>query len=334
MTTASLDTAVSTSVTVVNSPVASGGREVTPLSQSSSHSSSSTELASAHSSYSETFLSASESPKIEPRENKEKSASPEKPQSVTIRAAVTIDFSQWLEALLINLLLASTIQKTDALTLSVIKHLCSQGMSELVSKKTLLELLLLSNVPSASPAIRTAILGSDLARTSSLLSLLSSLQSDAENFIATLMEKLPVILEPSHVSVIINNNCLLHNTSLVTMMVVMAPQLLTTNKAWARPMVDFLLMTVRRLQVCKSEEDVEGAQNVILNARKLGYIPWRQYKTAVSSLLAADIDSGQCQDIFVSLSVLVVLVIWLSWLLFLLVVGCCGLLLLVVGCCC
>ena len=103
VTTASLDTAVSTSVTVVNSPVASGGREVTPLSPSSSHSSSSTELASAHSSYSETFLSASESPKIEPREIKEKSASPEKPQSVTIRAAVTIDFSQWLEALLISL---------------------------------------------------------------------------------------------------------------------------------------------------------------------------------------------------------------------------------------
>lgn len=105
VTTASLDTAVSSSVTVVNSPAAaSGGRVATPMSPSSSHSSSSTELASAHSSYSETFLSASESPKVEPREKKEKSATPqENRQTVNIRAEVTIDFSQWLEALLISL---------------------------------------------------------------------------------------------------------------------------------------------------------------------------------------------------------------------------------------
>ena len=103
VTTASLDTAVSSSVTVVHSPDPAGGRVATPMSPASSHSSSSTELASAHSSYSETFLSASESPKAEPREKKAKSASPEKPLSITIRAAVTIDFSQWLEALLISL---------------------------------------------------------------------------------------------------------------------------------------------------------------------------------------------------------------------------------------
>ena len=94
-----LDTAVSSSVTVVHSPDTRD--TASPPSPASSHSSSSTELASAHSSYSDTFLSASDSPKAEA---KEKSASPEKqPASIAIRAAVTIDFSKWLEALFISL---------------------------------------------------------------------------------------------------------------------------------------------------------------------------------------------------------------------------------------
>ena len=94
-----LDMAVSSSVTVVHSPDTRD--TASPLSPTSYHSSSSTELASAHSSYSDTFLSASDSPKVEA---KEKSASPEKqPASIAIRAAVTIDFSQWLEALFISL---------------------------------------------------------------------------------------------------------------------------------------------------------------------------------------------------------------------------------------
>ena len=94
-----LDMAVSSSVTVVHSPDTRD--TASPLSPTSYHSSSSTELASAHSSYSDTFLSASDSPKVEA---KEKSASPEKqPASIAIRAAVTIDFSHLLEALFISL---------------------------------------------------------------------------------------------------------------------------------------------------------------------------------------------------------------------------------------
>ena len=148
-------------------------------------------------------------------------------------------------------------------------------MVDHVSKKTLLELLLLSTLPISSSAIRAAILDSDLARTSSLLSLLSSLSSDAENFISTLMEKLPVILEPGHVRVITDNNCLLHNTTLVTMMLAMAPQLLASIKAWSRPMVDLLVITVMRLRVSKSEEEVDMTQNVILNSRKTKIDPKR-----------------------------------------------------------
>merc|ERR1719419_892270 len=101
-----LDTAVATSVTVVNSPEASESLQENIFgSPASSHSSSSTELASAHSnhsSYSETFLSASESPKVE-REGDGKPAQSEKINSAAIRAGVTIDFSQWLEAMLISL---------------------------------------------------------------------------------------------------------------------------------------------------------------------------------------------------------------------------------------
>ena len=210
-----------------------------------------------------------------------------------------------LEALLINLLLVSTNQRADLLTLSVIKHLCSQSMIETVSKKTMLELLLLSTLPISSSAVRSAILGSDLARTSSLLSLLSSLTTDAENFITALMEKLSVILEPGHVSVITTNNCLLHHNTLVTMMLVMAPQLLASNTAWSQPMVDLLVLTIKRLQVIKSEEESETSQNVIMNSRKVGYIPWRQYKAAISSVLVGNTEPGHCQDIFVSLPVLV-----------------------------
>ena len=88
---AMLDTAVTTTVTVI------GDNTAAPASPALSNASSSTELASAHSSYSDTFLSASDSPKVVEREEKEKVA------SASIRAAVTIDFSQWLEALYISL---------------------------------------------------------------------------------------------------------------------------------------------------------------------------------------------------------------------------------------
>ena len=210
-----------------------------------------------------------------------------------------------LEALLINLLLVSTNQKTDALTLSVIKHLCSQNMIESLSKKVMIELVLVSTLSVSSPAIRSAILTSVMARSSSLLSLLSSLDADSDNFITALIEKLPVILAPDHVSLIVNNNCLLHNITLVTMMLVMAPQLVNSNKAWPHALVGLLVMTVMKLQVCKSEEPVENTQNLIMNSRKLSYIPWNLFKTSISSLLSANMDSGLCQDIFVALPVLV-----------------------------
>jgi len=100
-----LDTAVTSTVTVVSSselppslPV-----DISPSSPTSSHSSSSTELASAHSMSSDsTFMSASESPKVV----QDTFCSPiqQARQTTNIpRTSVVIDFSQWLEALFIAL---------------------------------------------------------------------------------------------------------------------------------------------------------------------------------------------------------------------------------------
>ena len=88
---ASLDTALTTTVTVISSP--DPADLPAPSSPTSSHSSSSTELASAHSSASDsTYMSASGSPKVDPL-----------PSSALVRSAVSLDFSQWLEALFISL---------------------------------------------------------------------------------------------------------------------------------------------------------------------------------------------------------------------------------------
>ena len=85
-----LDTALTTTVTVINSP---DPCDIPPASPASSHSSSSTELASAHSSASDsTYMSASGSPKVEPLA-----------ESSLLRSSVSLDFSQWLEALFISL---------------------------------------------------------------------------------------------------------------------------------------------------------------------------------------------------------------------------------------
>merc|ERR1719228_293604 len=99
-----LDTAVTSTVTVVSSPELPPSLpvDISPASPTSSHSSSSTELASAHSMSSDsTFMSASESPKV----GQDTFCSPAQKsrQSTIPRATVVIDFSQWLEALFIAL---------------------------------------------------------------------------------------------------------------------------------------------------------------------------------------------------------------------------------------
>ena len=95
-----LESAVSSTVTVVSSPEPGD----LPASPTSSRSSSSTELASAQSpssssssSSDSTYMSASGSPKALAEVREEKSC------SALIRSAVSLDFSQWLEALFISL---------------------------------------------------------------------------------------------------------------------------------------------------------------------------------------------------------------------------------------
>jgi len=100
-----LDTAVTSTVTVVTSADLPSSQpvDIMPSSPASSHSSSSTELASAHSISSDsTFMSASESPKAD----QATFCSPQpqsRPPPTVPRTSVVIDFSQWLEALFIAL---------------------------------------------------------------------------------------------------------------------------------------------------------------------------------------------------------------------------------------
>jgi len=100
-----LDTAVTSTVTVVSSAELPSSLpvDISPSSPTSSHSSSSTELASAHSMSSDsTFMSASESPKV----GQDTFCSPaqlSRPSTSLPRTSVVIDFSQWLEALFIAL---------------------------------------------------------------------------------------------------------------------------------------------------------------------------------------------------------------------------------------
>lgn len=101
-----LDRAVTSTVTVVTSGdlPTSQPVDIDPSSPSSSHSSSSTELASAHSISSDsTFMSASESPKAVQETFCSPTTTQTRPAATIPRTSVVIDFSQWLEALFIAL---------------------------------------------------------------------------------------------------------------------------------------------------------------------------------------------------------------------------------------
>merc|ERR1719450_1737130 len=109
-------------------------------------------------------------------------------------------------------------------------------MIQKMTKQSIIEPLLVSVLVTASPKTRSAILNSEFGKTSTLFSLMSSLDPEADNFLLTMMEKLGVLLEPVHLQNIVNNNCLLRNVTLVTTILAILPKVLEKSAStWMEP---------------------------------------------------------------------------------------------------
>ena len=202
-----------------------------------------------------------------------------------------------LEIVLINLLRVSSNQKTEMLTENLVKHICSKEMIRKMTKQNIVEPLMISILVTASAKTRTSILNSELGKTSSLFSLMSSLDPEADNFATALMEKLGVLLEPGHLQNIVDNNCLLRNVTLVATILTIIPTILEKSPGkWSEPATLFYTSCLQKLQTSKI--DSENFSELISEARKQNAVPWSCHKNVLNSLLSANIDPNLCQDIF------------------------------------
>merc|ERR1719154_390402 len=130
-----------------------------------------------------------------------------------------------LEVLLLNLI--KITGKFPVLQEMAIGHACSSILLPLLGHKTILELQLIPFLFTSPPSTSSIIFNSPLAGSSSLLSLLSSLIPTSVNFITSVVEKLVLLLTPTHLSTVLSTPYLLSNTSLATTLLSLSPQLLS-----------------------------------------------------------------------------------------------------------
>merc|ERR1719394_1256531 len=158
-----------------------------------------------------------------------------------------------LEILLINLLRVGSHQGEDQLVSKVIPHLCGEELAVKQSKKDFTELMLISVLAATSSDNRSLILNSSFSKSSKLLSLLSSLSTQSDSFVTNLKEKLVVLLEPGHLELILNNNCLLHNMDLVTFILDMSTKLIERSNGFVEQVSRMVMMVMLKLQTFKTE---------------------------------------------------------------------------------
>ena len=204
-----------------------------------------------------------------------------------------------LETLLINLLRVISVQESGNLTPAVLNHLCSGSID--LSQTNIVELLLVS-VLISSPASRSLILSSEFAKSSSLLSLLSSLSADSDDFSVCLMEKLSVLMEPVHLNTILDNKCLLHNSVLVSAVLSISDRLSDQCSSELAS----LLAAVIGCEIIDTDQN-KITDDWMTHSTSLGLLPWSLLISALQHLLSKITGTGNgiVDKIFPSLVTLV-----------------------------
>ena len=202
-----------------------------------------------------------------------------------------------LEILLINLLRVADSQEAGELTELVLKHLCSKEMLEISTMQPVTELMLVS-VMLSSPASRSFILSSEFCKSSSLLSLISSLSPTNEDFTSSLLEKLSVLIQPVHINTILNTKCLLHNTVLATALLDISPKLV---EKLSTELTHLICAVIGNLRTEKMNTD----QGVFEEARKMNIVPWHTLVKAVKGLVGGKASLDNLESVFSSLAVLI-----------------------------
>ena len=214
------------------------------------------------------------------------------------------------QTLLLNLLrIAESItgeesESREELQIKIIEHLCGTELMEILTKRTVVELMVLTSLITASPSVRTAIMESAFAKFSPLLSLFTSLSAKSDSFGEDLMEKLAVLVQPSHLETILANNCLLHNTSLMTVILKLIPKLVgKSSKTWSESATRILTYCLVKLNSSKHVKAENGRMaDVVEETTKMNYLDWRLVIESVSSLVTVESRAENSEVIFSCLS--------------------------------
>jgi len=187
-----------------------------------------------------------------------------------------------LEVLLLNLLRSAW--GVEELHTPLLRHLCSLELhsSEL---QEVVEVLVLPFLLTSTPATVQEVLGSHLASTSPLLSILSSLSPSSSMYQRALTQKLSLALLPSHLERVVASPSL-HHPALLALLLRLAPLLLgRPEHAWGPTLAT--LLTTALTSITVSWEKVEKEEdNVALVGRagQEGKVPWCALALALSSL--------------------------------------------------
>jgi len=195
-----------------------------------------------------------------------------------------------LELLLTNLVMI-TDKFSDLQDLAV-SHACSSSMLPHLTLKPILELHLLPLLFTSPPSTSSIILSSPMASSSSLLSLLTSISPAANNFKATIEEKLALLLTPAHLATVLSNSSLLNSTTLVTTFLSLSTKLLAgSNSEWS---LWFAKLIGESLKKSNIEKDITSndVASLVAEARDKASLPWNIVVDTVKKLLS----SGEDKD--------------------------------------
>jgi len=204
-----------------------------------------------------------------------------------------------LEVFLLNLIII-TENFSHLQDLSV-SHACSSSMLPLLTLKPVLELHLLPVLFTSPASTSSIILSSTMCSSSSLLSLLSSISPSANNFKATVAEKLALLLTPTHLTTILSTPSLLHSTTLVTIFLSLSPKLLAGSKSeWQVGFANLLHECLKMTNIEKGEDSDEVC-SLVMEAKDKGSLPWDMVMKTVNKVLSSREDKDVASLLLLSL---------------------------------
>jgi len=202
-----------------------------------------------------------------------------------------------LEVLLINLIII-TVNFPMLQELSI-KHVCSSVMLPFLTLRPILELHLLPLLFTSSSSISKALLCSPMASSSSLLSLLTSLSPDNNNFEAAVEEKLSLLLTPSHLTTVLSTASLLNSTTVLTIFFSLSTRLLRASPEWTESFATLIGVCLIRVNI---ENDIgEDTVSRVKEAKDKNSLAWIPVMETVKNILSVGKDQGLYNHLLVTL---------------------------------